>query len=432
MDNMVFEFLWLFIVYSFFGWILETVAAAFKKRQFANRGLVNGPFCIIYGLTADLLLVFTAELSVFWIFVGSMVLATLTEWVGGHLIEKQYHERWWDYSDVKFNLDGYICAPVSVFWGLLGVLAIKFGNPLLLSLLHLMPVFIGRLLILTFLGVIALDIITSLIILSGRSRAQKEWQSVDDWLTGISTRFGKWICRRVDLRIRRAYPDARAKKTEEAGKTGAFAEGCSFCKIFLLFVIGAFLGDIVETVFCRMTMGVWMSRSSLVWGPFSVVWGIGIAGGTALLYKYRNRSSSFLFGMGVLLGGTYEYGCSVFTEIAFGKIFWDYSDFQFNLGGRINLLYCFFWGIAAVVWFKYLYVVFARLIEKCPVRVGTVITWCLAVFMACNVLVSCMALARQDERSKNIPAVSGWRRVMDERFDDGRLARIYPKAKNTD
>lgn len=52
---------------------------------------------------------------------------------------------------------------------------------------------------------------------------------------------------------------------------------------------------------------------------------------------------------GTFIGGAYEYICSVFTEIVFGKIFWDYRGLPFNLGDRINLLYCFFWGIATVV-----------------------------------------------------------------------------------
>ncbi len=424
-----YELLWLFILYSFMGWILETTATAFKKRQFANRGLVNGPFCIIYGFTAVILTVFTVGLSAFWIFVGSMVLATLIEWTSGHLVEKIYHERWWDYSGITFNLDGYICAPMSAFWGLLGVLTMKLCNPLLLFLLHLFPELLGRVLILTALGLIVLDILASLAILSGRSKALENWKSVDEWLTDISTKFGKWIYRRVDLRIRRAYPDAKMKEEPVVVKTGVFAEGCGFYKIFLLFVMGAFLGDIVETVFCRITAGVWMSRSSLVWGPFSVVWGIGIAGATLLLYQYRERSSSFLFCIGVFLGGTFEYICSVFTEIFFGKIFWDYSAYQFNLGGRINLLFCFFWGIAAVVWFKGLYGSCSSLIEKCPVKQGIIITWILVVFMVCNVIVSCMALVRYDERSKAVPPEHAWQRVMDERFDNERMDRIYPNAK---
>ena len=142
-----------------------------------------------------------------------------------------------------------------------------------------------------------------------------------------------------------------------------------------------------------------MSRSSLVWGPFSIVWGLAIALVTVLLYRYKDCSDRFLFLMGTVLGGAYEYLCSVFTEMMFGTVFWDYSKIPFNLGGRINLLYCFFWGIAAVVWFKGLYPVF-----------------------------SFMALWRSDERSRGVAAEASWQQVMDERFGDERLARIYPNA----
>lgn len=92
--------------------------------------------------------------------------------------------------------------------------------------------------------------------------------------------------------------------------------------------------------------------------------GLAIALVTALLYKYKDKGDRFLFLTGTLLGGAYEYFCSVFTELVFGKVFWDYSKIPFNLGGRINLLYCFFWGIAAVVWFKILFPPVEKWIEK--------------------------------------------------------------------
>ena len=47
-----YELLWLFFIYSFGGWVLETISATLKQKKFANRGLVNGPFCVLYGLTA--------------------------------------------------------------------------------------------------------------------------------------------------------------------------------------------------------------------------------------------------------------------------------------------------------------------------------------------------------------------------------------------
>ena len=169
-----------------------------------------------------------------------------------------------------------------------------------------------------------------------------------------------------------------------------------------------------------------MSRSSLVWGPFSIVWGFAIAAVTVLLYRYRNRSDRFLFLMGTVLGGAYEYLCSVFTELVFGTVFWDYSKIPFNLGGRINLLYCIFWGFAAVIWFKALYPWLSRKIERMPKKIGKLVTWCLIVFMCVNMAVSAMALVRSRERSLGIEAQTTWQEVMDERFDDERLEKIYP------
>lgn len=428
-----YELLWLFFTYAFGGWVLETAATAVKQRKFANRGLINGPFCVIYGFTAVLISVILQELSGFWVFIGSMIFATVTEWIIGHLIEKIYHERWWDYSKLPWNLDGYVCFPMSVFWGVLGFLGMKWGNPALLAVFSWFPALLGKVIIWVLFVVMAIDIIATLIIMSGRSKRIEQWQAADDWLTGISNRLGRWIYRHVDKRITKAYPSAKRQKAEVAEKT-VFAQGCDFYKIFLLFFIGAFLGDITETIFCRITAGVWMSRSSVVWGPFSIVWGLGVAAVTALLYKYKDRSDAFLFGVGTFLGGAYEYLCSVFTEIVFGTVFWDYSSMPFNLGGRINLLYCFFWGIAAVVWFKKLYPGISGLIEKVPMKPGKVITWVLVAFMASNILVSCMALIRYDERSSTetvvveMTAGQGWRQIIDERFPDARMEKIYPNA----
>ncbi|MEI3212562.1 MAG: putative ABC transporter permease [Lachnospiraceae bacterium] len=74
-----------------------------------------------------------------------------------------------------------------------------------------------------------------------------------------------------------------------------------------------------------------MSRSSVVYRPFSIVWGLGCAFLTAILYRIRNKNDSYTFFAGTLLGGVYEYICSVFTELVFGTVFWDYSKFAFNL-----------------------------------------------------------------------------------------------------
>lgn len=422
-----YELIWLFLIYSFLGWMLETILAATEQRRFVNRGLINGPLCTIYGVPIVILTIFGQELPLFWLFLGAMIVATVTEWIGGHIIERFYHERWWDYSDVKWNLDGYICLPASLVWGVLGTISMRWGNGLLIRLYGFLPEGIGHLLVWILAGMLVLDVAATIFALSGIGRSTQKWEAVDSWFTSISLRIGQWLYGHVDRRIHRAYPKTVRVEKPQRDKT-VFAAGCCMQKLVWLFFIGCLLGDITETIFCRITAGVWMSRSSLVWGPFSIVWGFAIAAVTDLLYKYKDRSDRFLFLMGTALGGAYEYLCSVLSEMVFGTVFWDYSEIPFNLGGRINLLYCFFWGFAAVAWFKIFYPVISGWIEKLPICAGRILTWVIVVFMCCNMAVSTMALIRSNERSQGIPATQSWQQTMDERFPDERMEKIYPNA----
>ena len=422
-----YELIWLFLIYSFLGWMLETILAATEQRRFVNRGLINGPLCTIYGVPIVILTIFGQELPLFWLFLGAMIVATVTEWIGGHIIERFYHERWWDYSDVKWNLDGYICLPASLVWGVLGTISMRWGNGLLIRLYGFLPEGIGHLLVWILAGMLVLDVTATIFALSGIGRSTQKWEAVDSWFTSISLRIGQWLYGHVDRRIHRAYPKTVQVEKPQRDKT-VFAAGCCMQKLVWLFFIGCLLGDITETIFCRITAGVWMSRSSLVWGPFSIVWGFAIAAVTDLLYKYKDRSDRFLFLMGTALGGAYEYLCSVLSEMVFGTVFWDYSEIPFNLGGRINLLYCFFWGFAAVAWFKIFYPVISGWIEKLPICAGRILTWVIVVFMCCNMAVSTMALIRSNERSQGIPATQSWQQTMDDRFPDERMEKIYPNA----
>ena len=422
-----YELIWLFLIYSFLGWMLETILAATEQRRFVNRGLINGPLCTIYGVPIVILTIFGQELPLFWLFLGAMIVATVTEWISGHMIERFYHERWWDYSNIKWNLDGYICLPASLVWGVLGTISMRWGNGLLIRLYGFLPEGIGHLLVWILAGMLVLDVTATIFALSGIGRSTQKWETVDSWFTSISLRIGQWLYGHVDRRIHRAYPKTVQVEKPQRDKT-VFAAGCCMQKLVWLFFIGCLLGDITETIFCRITAGVWMSRSSLVWGPFSIVWGFAIAAVTDLLYKYKDRSDRFLFLMGTALGGAYEYLCSVLSEMVFGTVFWDYSEIPFNLGGRINLLYCFFWGFAAVAWFKIFYPVISGWIEKLPICAGRILTWVIVVFMCCNMAVSTMALIRSNERSQGIPATQSWQQTMDERFPDERMEKIYPNA----
>lgn len=111
----------LYLVYSFLGWVGETVVATIKGRRFANRGVASGPFCFIYGFTAVLLAIsFADRPSPLLLFLGCAIDATVVEWLTAKLLERVDRRRWWDYSGKRFNVDGYICLQYSLLWGALG------------------------------------------------------------------------------------------------------------------------------------------------------------------------------------------------------------------------------------------------------------------------------------------------------------------------
>ena len=295
------------------------------------------------------------------------------------------------------------------------------------ALYSLVPRGIWVVVLLAALVVFCVDLVGTLLAMAGLRYRWHAAAAVENRLANLTVRGGMWILDHVERRMAKAHPALTFVRPKRQ-QTDTFAAGCSPYKIILLFFIGAFLGDITETIFCRVTGGEWMSRSSVVWGPFSIVWGLAIAMVTQLLYRYKDKPASWLFVMGTLLGGAYEYLCSVFTEVFFGAVFWDYSAIPFNLGGRINLLYCFFWGIAAVVWFKLLYPRLSEWIEKIPMKPGKIITWALILFMCCNIVMSCMALIRYDARGKGVSAENTLEEWIDEHYDDVRMQRIYPNA----
>lgn len=426
-----YELIWLFFIYSFFGWIMETVMGTIKQRKFVNRGFFTGPFCFVYGIASVLMTVILWELEGRWffLFLGCTILGTVTEWFTGKLLERMNRQKWWDYSKKKWNFDGYICLQYSLLWGILGTLCVSVTNEWFTALFRLLPMLVEQILCIVLIAVGIIDLSVSLAAVF-HIKLNRQMPAVYRWnrnLGAAARRMGLWIVECVQRRMEKAYP-MLLETGQQLSREGRFAEGCGFYKLFWIFFAGSLLGDLVETIFCRITAGVWMSRSSLVWGPFSVVWGGALVLATMLLYKDREKPDRYLFLIGTFLGGAYEYICSVLTELVFGKVFWDYSKIPFNLGGRVNLLYCFFWGIAAVVWIKLLYPKLSALIEKIPVISGKLITWIAVVFMIANIICSGLALIRYDTRSNGKVPEYAWEKWMDTHYDDGIMQKIYPNA----
>lgn len=429
-----------FIIYAFLGWCAEVAVTAVKQRRFVNRGVMNGPIVPLYGLMATLAGVFLepGENNLFVFVLGSVVLCAAIEVVAGVILERQFGRRWWDYSDRPMNLKGYICLESSLVKGILVALAVRFLTPVLHWGLSFLPAIALQILALVLAVVLAVD---GLVMVYGVHAVRRRWKMsgpIAEYLQqasetigdGVTTRTLGWYHSYQKRHLAKAFPNlTRLSGEEMRPASNVFAEGIGFYKLFWLFLIGAFVGDLIETVFVWGTSGVLMSRSSLLYGPFSVVWGLGAAILTVVLRGLMDKSDRYIFVGGALMGGVYEYMCSVVTEKLFGKVFWDYSKIPFNLNGRINLLYCVFWGIAAVVWVKEVYPRLSALIEKIPMKVGKVLTWVLVVLLAVDVALSCMALGRMDQREKGIPATNAVQQFLDEQYPDEYLTQRYQNMK---
>lgn len=438
MVQTIFELLWYFFIYSFIGWCAEIAYAAIKHRKFMNRGFLNGPLCPVYGVGMVLILLFFGSLKGKFVFLalGCSVMAAVVEFFTGALMEKVFRCKWWDYSGYKHNIGGYICPQFSLLWGIGAALIITFLHPFFAPLIGMIPSLLVKITAVVLLVATAADFVS----VTGAILQLERTARIDEIAAGmqeVSNRLGNAIFNGIRKRMTKAFPNlekggenalAEAFRRKERVKSLVFAQGCSFHKLVWLFFIGAFLGDITETIFCRVTAGVWMSRSSVIYGPFSIVWGIGVVVLTMMLHKYRDKDDRYLFIFGTVVGGAYEYACSVFTEMVFGTVFWDYSKIPFNLGGRINLLYCFFWGLASVLWIKNVYPFLSRWIEKVPKKAGTVISWLFLLFMTVNIVLSGMALGRYSDRYAGKPAANSVESFLDTYYPDERMERVYPNA----
>ena len=132
---------WLFFIYSFAGWCIEVCYSAVCRRKFVNRGFVNSPLCPIYGVASTLFAIFLPELTAnpFFLFLGGLLLATILEYTTGMIMERIFKKKLWDYSQIKYNLNGYVCVRYALLWGVLALATMLFVNPLLCDLLSMIP-----------------------------------------------------------------------------------------------------------------------------------------------------------------------------------------------------------------------------------------------------------------------------------------------------
>lgn len=130
-----------FIAFSFLGWCLEVMYGMYIHKRFVNRGFLIGPLCPLYGIGCVLLYVLLRGYAndPIMLMLASMAVCSLLEYFASYILEKIFKTRWWDYTDMKYNINGRICLEMIVPFGLLGLLVVYFAFPFALRIIRIAP-----------------------------------------------------------------------------------------------------------------------------------------------------------------------------------------------------------------------------------------------------------------------------------------------------
>lgn len=195
----MYQFLWTFFIYAFLGWCTEVSFAALTSGKFVNRGFLNGPVCPIYGCGVVIVLFFLEPLreNTLLLFLGSVVLTSVLEWLTGFVLERIFHQRWWDYSNEPFNLGGYICLRFSIAWGLACLLVVDVIHPTIHWLITLIPHTLGLVLLAVFSAAMVVDLAATVRTIARINRQLTQLDELAGRIKSLSNELGESLAERV-------------------------------------------------------------------------------------------------------------------------------------------------------------------------------------------------------------------------------------------
>lgn len=203
-----------------------------------------------------------------------------------------------------------------------------------------------------------------------------------------------------------------------------------FIYYFWTFIIGAFAGVVIETIWCLIKNKKLESRKGLIYGPFNPLYGVATGALSFTINHLTNQTTGNVFIVGVVISSIIEYLCSYYQEKVLGTVSWNYKDFKFNLNGRINLVYSLIWGILTVFWFKDLMPILDKILPYFYNH--TLLTVFAFIFIIIDCIISILANVRRKQRKENIYAHTKLEKHFDYFYTDELLEKIYPNSEFTE
>ena len=199
MPQTFYEFLCIFVIYAFLGWCTEVAYAALDLGKFVNRGFLNGPYCPIYGVGVLIVIAVLTPLQehLLILFLGSFLLTSVLEYLTGWVLEKVFHNKWWDYSDFPFNIKGYVCLKFSVLWGLACSFIMLVLHPVIYRFVGAAPKVLGTAVLAVFAAAFLVDCIFTVSTILKLNKHLKVIDEVAGMLRELSDGLGENIYENV-------------------------------------------------------------------------------------------------------------------------------------------------------------------------------------------------------------------------------------------
>lgn len=190
-----YQFVFFFMIYAIFGWCLEVIYEGVDQGKFVNRGFLNGPYCPIYGFGVIIVTLCLNPIknNILILFAGSVILTSALEFFTGFILEKIFHQKWWDYSDIHFNIKGYVCLKFSLLWGVACLIVVRIIHPLIETFVNWIPRTVGITVLIIFYIGFASDIVITIFGIMHIKKRIKLLESISAEMRKISDYSGEKI-----------------------------------------------------------------------------------------------------------------------------------------------------------------------------------------------------------------------------------------------
>lgn len=199
MPQTFYDVVWIFIIYAFIGWCSEVAYAALERGIFVNRGFLNGPYCPIYGVGVLIVVVVLTPLkdNLLLLYAGSFLLTSVLEFITGYVMEKAFHNKWWDYSDKPFNIMGYVCLKFSILWGFACSFIMLVIHPIIFGFIRMIPHILGVVLIVIIMVCFAIDLFVTVSTIIKFNKRLKLMNEIAAKLKVVSNEIGENVYENV-------------------------------------------------------------------------------------------------------------------------------------------------------------------------------------------------------------------------------------------